>query len=286
MNKITLNKSEMIKFVSMIVEQVNLDGYNDEDFVEVFVNLFRPWVKSKHGDEVGKYPMSYLIKKYVEEFALDNKIELNRYYGDLKKIVHIGRDIVRNGAYQLPSLNTNKKFTERFKNPLLFFVDNLNLPDFINIEFDEESPNNVRGKVIVDFQKMIKSNTKPTGIYNMSNKLQKSFEDYLGIEFGSPVHGKLDFYLNTTPIYIGLDEWIKQEFNKNIKKQIKQLPLAERNISSLKFILNTNNHLKAEIKIGWKRDSRYGDHHKIKDEVRNILKSMGYNTDILEVTST
>ena len=286
MNKITLNKSEMIKFVSMIVEQVNLDGYNDEDFVEVFVNLFRPWVKTKHGDEVGKYPMSYLIKKYVEEFALDNKIELNRYYGDLKKIVHIGRDIVRNGAYQLPSLNTNKKFTERFKNPLLFFVDNLNLPDFINIEFDEESPNNVRGKVIVDFQKMIKSNAKPTGIYNMSTKLQKSFEDYLGIEFGSPVHGKLDFYLNTTPIYIGLDEWIKQEFNKNIKKQIKQLPLAERNISSLKFILNTNNHLKAEIKIGWKRDSRYGDHHKIKEEVRNILKSMGYNTEILEVTST
>ena len=276
----------MIKFVSMIVEQVNLEGYTDEDFVEVFVNLFRPWVKSKHGDEVGKYPMSYLIKKYVEEFALDNKIELNRYYGDLKKIVHIGRDILRNGAYQLPSLNTNKKFTERFKNPLLFFVDNLNLPDFINIEFDEESPNNVRGKVIVDFQKMIKSNAKPTGIYNMSTKLQKSFEDYLGIEFGSPVHGKLDFYLNTTPIYIGLDEWIKQEFNKNIKKQIKQLPLAERNISSLKFILNTNNHLKAEIKIGWKRDSRYGDHHKIKEEVRNILKSMGYNTEILEVTST
>ena len=70
MNKITLNKSEMIKFVSMIVEQVNLDGYNDEDFVEVFVNLFRPWVKSKHGDEVGKYPMSYLIKKHLEEFDI------------------------------------------------------------------------------------------------------------------------------------------------------------------------------------------------------------------------
>lgn len=278
----------MIKFVSMIVEQVNLEGYTDEDFVEVFVNLFRPWVKSKHGDEVGKYPMSYLIKKYIEEFASDNKIQLQSYYGsgELKRIVSIGRDIVRKGDHQLPSLNTNTKFTERFKKPLLFFVDNLNLPDFINIEFDEESPNNVRGKVIVDFQKMIKSNTKPTGIYNMSTKLQKSFEDYLGIEFGSPVHGKLDFYLNTTPIYIGLDEWIKQEFNKNIKKQIKQLPLAERNISSLKFILNTNNHLKAEIKIGWKRDSRYGDHHKIKEEVRNILKSMGYNTEILEVTST
>ena len=286
MNKIMLNKSEMIKFVSMIVEQVNLEGYTDEDFVEVFVNLFRPWVKSKHGDEVGKYPMSYLIKKHLEEFASDNKIELQRFYGgDLKKIIEIGRQIVRNGAYQLPSLNTNKKFTERFKKPLLFLVDNLNLPDFINLQFDEETPNRVRGEVVVNFPKLIKSSNSSKSAYRISQKLQKSFEDYLGVEFGSPVHGKLDFYLNTTPIYVGLDEWIKKELNKNIKKQIKELPLAERNISSLKFILNTN-HIKGEIKIGWKRDARWTEHNKVKDEVRNILKSMGYNTEILEVTST
>ena len=281
-----LNKSEMIKFVSMIVEQVNLEGYTDEDFVEVFVNLFRPWVKSKHGDEVGKYPMSYLIKKHLEEFASDNKIELQRFYGgDLKKIIEIGRQIVRNGAYQLPSLNTNKKFTERFKKPLFFLVDNLNVPDFINLQFDEETPNRVRGEVVVNFPKLIKSSNSSKSAYRISQKLQKSFEDYLGVEFGSPVHGKLDFYLNTTPIYVGLDEWIKKELNKNIKKQIKELPLAERNISSLKFILNTN-HIKGEIKIGWKRDARWTEHNKVKDEVRNILKSMGYNTEILEVTST
>jgi hypothetical protein len=286
MNKITLNKSEMIKFVSMIVEQVNLDGYNDEDFVEVFVNLFRPWVKSKHGDEVGKYPMSYLIKKHLEEFASDNKIELQHFYGgDLKKIIHIGREIVRNGTYQLPSLNTNTKFTERFKKPLLFLIDNLKLPDFINLKFDEETPNKVRGEVIVDFPKIIKSGDGPISVYTISKRLQKSFEDYLGVEFGSPVHGKLDFYLNTTPTYVGLDEWIKKEFNKNIKKQIKELPLSERNISSLKFILNTN-HIKGYIRIGWKRDTRWGEHSKVKEEVTNILKSMGYNTEILEVTST
>ena len=40
MKKITLNKSEMINFVSMIVEEVNLSDYSDEDFLEVFVNLF------------------------------------------------------------------------------------------------------------------------------------------------------------------------------------------------------------------------------------------------------
>lgn len=275
----------MIKFVSMIVEQVNLSGYDEEDFVEVFVNLFRPWIKSKHGNEVSKYPMSYLAKKYFEEFTTDYNIESDRYGTTMKKIISAGREIVRKGVYQLPSLNTNTKFTERFKKPLLFLVDNLKLPDFINLKFDEEMPNKVRGEVIVDFPKLIKSSNSPTSAYHISKKLQKQFEDYLGVEFGSPVHGKLDFYLNTTPSYIGLDEWIKKEFNKNIKKQIKELPLAERNISSLKFILNTN-HFKGEIKIGWKRDARYGDHHKIKDEVRNILKSMGYNPEILEVTST
>ena len=278
----------MINFVSMLIEQVNLEGYTDEDFIEVFVNLFRPWVKSKHGDEVGQHPMSYLVKKYIDEFITDIKLDVTdfRYESGLKKFVRIGREIVRGGIYQLSSLNTNTKFTERFKDPLLFLVSILNLPEFINIEFSEESPNKVRGQVIVDFPKMIRSNETSTSTYNISKKLQKYFEDYLGVEFGSPVHGKLDFYLNTTPTYVGLDEWIKKEFNKNIKKQIKELPLAERNISSLKFILNTNHNLKAEIKIGWKRDARWGEHHKIKDEVRNVLKSMGYNTEILEVTST
>jgi hypothetical protein len=285
MNKITLNKLEMIKFVSMIVEQVNLSGYDEEDFVEVFVNLFRPWIKSKHGDEVSKYPMSYLAKKYFEEFTTDYNIESDRYGSTMKKIISAGREIVRNGAYQLPSLNSNKKFTERFKKPLLFLVDNLKLPDFINLKFDEEIPNKVRGEVIVDFPKMIKSSDGPKSPYTISKKLLKSFEDYLGVEFGSPVHGKLDFYLNTTPTYVGLDEWIKKEFNKNIKKQIKELPLAERNISSLKFILSTN-HLKAEIKIGWKRDSRWNDQRIVKDSVKEILSNMGYNTEILEVTST
>ena len=278
----------MIKFVSMIVEQVNLEGYTDEDFIEVFVNLFRPWVKSNHGDEVGKYPMSYLVKKYIDEFISDIKLDVSdfRYESGLKKFVRIGREIVRGGIYQLPSLNSDKKFTEQYKKHLEFIISALNLPQYINLKFTEDSPNKVYGEAIVDFQKLIKSQKNPPRIISISERLKKYFEDYLGIEFGSPVHGKLDFYLNSTPTYVGLNEWTKNEFNKNIKKQIKQLPSAERNISSLKLILDNHSSLKAEIKIGWKRDARWGEHSKIKEEVRNILKSMGYNPEILEVTST
>jgi hypothetical protein len=287
MKKITLNESEMINFVSMLIERVNLEGYTDEDFIEVFVNLFRPWVKSKHGDEVGQHPMSYLVKKYIDEFITDIKVDVDiRYLTGLNKFAKIGREIVRGGIYQLPSLNSGKKFTEQYKKHLEFIINYLNLPEYINIKFNEDSPNKVYGEAIVDFQKLLKSQDNPPTIRQIAINLTKFFESYLGIEFGSPVHGKLDFYLNSTPTYVGLDEWTKNEFNKNIKKQIKQLPSAERNISSLKLILNTNNHLKAEIKIGWKRDSRWNDQRSIKDSVKEILSNMGYNTEVLEVTST
>ena len=287
MKKITLNESEMINFVSMLIEQVNLEGYTDEDFIEVFVNLFRPWVKSNHGDEVGQHPMSYLVKKYIDEFITDIKVDVDiRYISGLNKFVKIGREIVRGGIYQLPSLNSDKKFTEQYKKHLEFIISALNLPQYINLKFTEDSPNKVYGEAIVDFQKLLKSQDNPPTIRQIAINLTKYFEDYLGIEYGSPVHGKLDFYLNSTPTYVGLNEWTKNEFNKNIKKEIKNLPSAERNISSLKLILDNHSRLKAEIKIGWKRDSRWSEHNKIKEEVRNLLKTMGYNPEILEVTST
>ena len=278
----------MINFVSMLIERVNLEGYTDEDFIEVFVNLFRPWVKSKHGDEVGQHPMSYLVKKYIDEFISDVKLDVLdfRYESGLKKFVKIGREIVRSGIHKLPSLNSGKKFTEQYKKHLEFIISTLNLPEYINLKFTEDSPNKVYGEAIVDFQKLLKSQDNPPTIRQIAINLTKYFEDYLGIEYGSPVHGKLDFYLNSTPTYVGLNEWTKNEFNKNIKKEIKNLPSAERNISSLKLILDNHSRLKAEIKIGWKRDSRWSEHNKIKEEVRNILKSMGYNSEILEVTST
>jgi hypothetical protein len=287
MKKITLNESEMINFVSMLIEQVNLEGYTDEDFIEVFVNLFRPWVKSKHGDEIGQYPMSFLVKKYVDEFLADIKVDVDvRYESGLKKFVRIGREIVRSGTYNLPSLNSNEKFTERYKKHLDFIISNLNLPNYITLKFTEKTPNDVDGEIIVDFPKMVKNQKDPISGHKISQDLKKYIGDYLGLEYGSPVHGKLEFYLSSNPTYVGLNEWTKNEFNKDIKKQIKQLPSAERNISSLKLILNTSGKIRGEIKIGWKRDSRWSEQNKVKEEVRNLLKSMGYNTDILEVTST
>lgn len=65
---IKLNETELEKLIIMISENIDLSDYKDEDFLEVFINHFRPWVKLKHGDEVGEYPMSLLVTKYFDEF--------------------------------------------------------------------------------------------------------------------------------------------------------------------------------------------------------------------------
>ena len=66
---IKITEEELKKLIPVLLEEFNLNDYSDEDFVEVFVKYFRNWVKKKHGDEIGGYPMSLLFKKYTNEFT-------------------------------------------------------------------------------------------------------------------------------------------------------------------------------------------------------------------------
>jgi hypothetical protein len=138
---LTLTESELIKVINRIVESYGDDSYSDEDYVEVFLNYFRPWVKKNHGDEIGEYPLSYLVKKYMSEFAKDNgMIPDNVIYGyrnNLANAANVGKAMVGQGKHKLPSLRSQEKFTEKYKKPLEFFLAELNLPEFINVEFVE-----------------------------------------------------------------------------------------------------------------------------------------------------
>ena len=115
---IRLTESELKNLIPILLERFNINDYSDEDFVEVFVKYFRNWVKKKHGDEIGGYPMSYLFKKYDKEFFTDIGFDESRhYYGSgAAKFVKIGRDIILKQLETLPSLEPNKKFTENTKN--------------------------------------------------------------------------------------------------------------------------------------------------------------------------
>jgi hypothetical protein len=112
---------------NILNEELDLSGYSDEDFIEVFVEYFRPWIKETHGDEVGMYPMSLLVKKYLDDF--NNHYELyvgSAYGGILLRMAKSGMALAKKGIKKLPSLNKDFLFTEKFKKVIDHFVSSYN----------------------------------------------------------------------------------------------------------------------------------------------------------------
>ena len=280
---LSLTESELIKVINRIVESYSDDVYNDEDYVEVFLKYFRPWVKKNHGDEVGEYPLSYLVKKYIGEFALDNGINPDNnifsYKNNLANAANVGKNLVKQGKHKLPSLRSQEKFTEKYKKPLEFFISELNLPDYIKFDLIEENPYNILVIFDVNWEGLIKyqgtEKIKPDAVVK---ELTQRIKDFLGIEIGNPTYGQLSLKLKKD--YVGIDEWIKKTLNKEIKKKFRELPNS-RILHAIKFETKSY-ELGGELKLSFKSWNGRNDFIK---NAKELLQSMGYNTNILNVTS-
>jgi hypothetical protein len=280
---LSLTESELIKVINRIVESYSDDVYNDEDYVEVFFHYFRPWVKKNHGDEIGEYPLSYLVKKYVAEFATDNGMHPDNvifgYRNNITNAANIGKKLVQQGKHKLPSLRSQEKFTEKYKKPLEFFISELNLPDYIKFDLIEENPYNILVIFDINWEGLIKyqgtEKVKPDAVVK---ELTQRISDFLGIEIGNPTYGQLSLKLKKD--YVGIDEWIKKTLNKEIKKKFRELPNS-RILHAIKFETKSY-ELGGELKLSFKNWN--GRHDFIKN-AKDLLQSMGYNTNILNVTS-
>jgi hypothetical protein len=277
---LTLTESELVKVVNRIVEAYSDDTYDDEDYVEVFLHYFRPWIRANHGDEIGEYPLSYLSKKYMAEFAKDNGMlpenVIYGYKGNLGNASNIGKNLVKQGKHKMPSLRSQEKFTEKFKKPLEFFVNELNLPEFMELSFTENTPYKVYVTLKIDWEGLIKyQGTETFKSDKIKKDLEQRIKDFLGVELGNPTHGQLNF--NFDKMYIGVDEWAKKSLNKEIKKKIRELP-SSRILHAIKFETMSNT-LGGELKFSFKNWNGRNDFMK---DVKELLKSMGYNTNILK----
>lgn len=279
-----LTESELVKVINRIVESYNDEIYDEEDYVEAFLQYFRPWVRKNHGDEVGESPLSYLIKKHISEFAKDIGLDdyaTEEWRSNISNASRVGNRIVSQGKHKLPSLRSQEKFTERFKKPLEFFLNELNIPDYIELNFFEDNPYNVRVEVIVDWLRLIKSkDEKAPNLNSIKTELEKRIKDFLGVDFGNPIHGQLRLNFGS-PEYVGIDEWIKKDFNKEIKKKIKALPNATRIIHAIKFVeKGSKNLIGGELQFSIKS---WVGHQVLIQNIKNMLQSMGYNTNILKI---
>ena len=279
----TLTESDLEKVVKTVLESFNPKEYEDEDFVEVFVNYFRPWVKKKHGDELGQYPLSLLIKNHMSEFAEDYGAAdvVTGYYGAYRTMVNVGRELARKGVHKMPTLKNEGFFLEKYKKAINFFTDRLDLPEWITLKLTEDSPYVVNGFFIVDFDKSIRDKSeKNYRASDLSVEFINTLTNFLGIETGSVTHGKLDLNINGGFDYHGVDEWVKQTLNKEIKKKIRALPNSHV-LHSVKFNTSTNN-VGGLINLTFK-SSAWRHTSTFTEEVRELLESLGYNTDRLRV---
>jgi hypothetical protein len=278
-----LSESELVKVINRIVESYKDETYDDEDYIEVFFDKFRPWVKKKHGDDVGSYPFSYLVKKYMSEFISDYGMNPNEivfsYRGTMGNAERVGREFVKTGKHNLPSLRSQEKFTEKYGKALNFFVNQLNLPDFVKIDFVENTPYRLKVTLKIDWEPLIKSQGIEKNQYTeIRQELEKKIKDYLGVELGNPTHGNLEFIF--TKEYVGVEEWVKKTLNKEIKKKIRELPNA-RILHTIRFETFSYG-FGGELKLSFKSWNYRSDFVK---SVRELLQNMGYNINILQVTT-
>jgi hypothetical protein len=268
----TLTESDLERIVKTVLENFNPSEYEDEDFIEVFLNYFRPWVKKTHGDEVGQYPLSLLIKNHINEFIEDYGIENNsRYYGSYRNMANVGKELAIKGVHKMPNLKKEGLFTDKFKKAITFFTDRLNLPEWITLELTEKSPYSVYGRFIVDEK------------YNataLSAEFAETLTNFIGVELGSPTHGKLDLNISGSFVYEGIDEWITKTLNKEIKKKIRALPNSHI-LHSVKFG-PSHNSVGGYITLTYKSNAWRNSSDFTKD-VNELMSGLGYNTDILRV---
>ena len=259
---------------------VDLSEYTDEDFLEVFFEKFRPWVRATHGEEAATMPMSYLAKKYIKEFGqLYSPREA--FGGVTRKAIHIGQKIVEKGERQLTSLRPQHNFLEKYAKPIKFFIDELNLPDFVEVKFNERSPYKVRMDVIVDFEDLLKYDGDLPSVIQIGDKFKQFLTKYLGIDLGMASHGGLNLETPDTAITKYEERWVKDDLNKIIKKEIKKLPSAA-SIRGIKFVPN---HKLGTSQLQMLRHSGYYRLGNIQSEIENLLSSLGYNRRYLRVTS-
>ena len=278
----TLTESDLNRIVKTVLENFNPSEYQDEDFIEVFLNYFRPWVKKTHGDEIGQYPLSLLIKTHINEFIEDYGIENNsRVYGSYRNMANVGRELAIKGVHRMPNLKKEGLFTDKFKKAITFFTDRLNLPEWMTLEFTEDSPYKVYGRFIVDWDKAIHDKSvEALNSSKLSTEFMETLSNFIGIELGSPTHGKLDLNIGGSIVYEGVDEWITKTLNKEIKKKIRALPNSHV-LHSVKFT-TSNNSVGGYITLTYKSNAWRSSSDFTKD-VNELMSDLGYNTDILRV---
>lgn len=267
-------------------EEISFSDYTDEDYFDAFFYIFRKWLKKKHGEETFRYPMSYLLNQYSKEFILDtlgqdflsgrlrdegDDYRINRW--DLPRVV---QELVKKKVHNLPSVQKQESFLEKYQSFIDMIVPSLELPNFVNLRLEEKKPQRVTVTPVIGYEEWLKH---PERFYTSRGNMEKKFLDYLenflGVEIGNPAHGQTEI-LFRNPSRLGEEEWIKQELNKKLKKQIRALPYSQ-NLKAIRFTADDSG---GEMKLIFKDMAGWSQRREFKNSVQELLTQEGYGPNL------
>ena len=279
--KVILKESELISLVKRIVENIE---YNDLDYANAFFQIFMDWIRKNTPEKFWSYPVGFLIRKYSYPFIKDvtgddfyprtgggKDYVIARY--DIDRIV---KSAIKKGHYTFPSLYSEEKFIDKYKKIIPTVIENLELPEYSTIRFEEKEPNFVKVFIDVLYSNMLLSDkVKSINRTNIERDIKNFLENFVGVEFGNPAYGEVDLTVADPTLY-GIDEWIKEVLNKKIKKHIRTFPEAKI-LKSIRFEPLSNG---GTMKLSFANYPSYVSRNALRDRIKEYLKELGFGEKI------
>jgi len=267
-------------YLRLIKEAVDMSHISNEDFRDIFIQTFRAWLREKAPDAEKTYALTYLLKKFGKKFVLEmNLIDRDDDYEDItdfddldyrnRTLIDFGRRLVEKEVVKPPKYEEyEKSFMENYGKHFNSIMSYLKLPDYAKLVFEEPQPYVLRGKILVDFPKMIKSDERLKTLYSYEREITEYLKNWFGIQVGDRKYGELNFVMKDID-YNGFEEWLKTEW-KTLRKEIK----AREGDIFYKFTLEPIQG-RLQIRPGFK-GGKTSNRYKVERTILEFLKSKGY----------
>jgi hypothetical protein len=209
----------LLVYLLLMANEFDISQLTRSDLEDYWYQFLRFYAKETGKNFSSKVPISYLEKVLKDEIAKKYDLEDSRY--TLNSPSSLAKQLINRGAIEFETFRPEQKFTEKYEKALSKIISKININPKYTVEILEERPNEVRLDIGIDIEDWLKLSTKDKiQANNFDGTLRTNILKLLGVEFGSPAHGKLS--LNNYGVSIkGTDKWIKNVMDKKIKKEIK-----------------------------------------------------------------
>ena len=260
--------------------EFDISQLTQNDLEDYWYQFLRFYAKETGKNFSSKVPISYLDKILRAEIVEKYELDVPRYLQGSSP--SLTKQLINKGAIEFETFRPEQKFTEKYEKALSKIISKININPKYNVRLSEEQPNEIRLDISIDIEDWLKLSTKDKiEANNFEGKLRTNILKLLGIEFGSPAHGKLQ--INDYGVSInGTDMWIKYVMDKKIKKEIKNSDFGK-SIQRMSIKVDRDKLSISIVQPRW-GGFGYGDRRtNFEKFVDDLFEKYGYNKESVDL---